>query len=254
MSLSNQRTKDFFLGDGAKRAWDLSFPVLHPEHLSLVVTDSASGANTPVTSGYETRFGPEGVTVTYPVADAPLPAGKKLTIRRLLPYEQLMDITNGAAFDAEVIETQFDLLEMQIQQLAEEVARAVKFSVTSDNPEFSAEELMEKLLNNINALLNLSIAVDDAPYGHMASGSYNPAANMLTLRVPEGRRGEQGAPGPRGEVGPEGQRGPEGQAGPEGPQGPQGLPGAAPWADVIDCGGALATQLTIVDGGTAGSF
>jgi len=122
------------------------------------------------------------------------------------------------------------------------------------------------------AVHNFSIAVDDAPYGEMASASYNPSTGMLTLHVPEGKhglqgvqgiqglQGEQGIPGPigaqgiQGETGPRGPMGPQGEKGDKGDKGDTGLqgpPGIAPVIDVISCGGAAETQVNIIGAGYA---
>lgn len=43
---------------------------------------------------------------------------------------------------------------------------------------------LETRVAELDAIKTLSIAVDDAPAGEVASGNYNPDSNMLTLRVP----------------------------------------------------------------------
>lgn len=93
-------------------------------------------------------------------------------------------------------------------------------------------ELVHNLVENASGLLsefkNISVAADDAPPGTMAAAHYNPATGMITLYIPQGRRGEQGPPGPRGDSGDPGERGqagPEGAPGIQGTQGPAGVPG-----------------------------
>lgn len=252
MTLETSLTKARYLGNGSAREWPLPFPVLRPEHVHLVVTDTATGQDTPVSSGYTvTGCGTQNVSVVYPVSGASLPAGQKLTIYRTVPYVQQLDLENGGAFDAEVIEGQFDNTVMQIQQLSEEISRAVKISITSDEKPLTAEEIYEQV-NRIadraedavgrageavvqaenaadraesaaetasgraNELQNLSIAVDDAPHGHVASGSYNPTTGMLTLRVPQGPQGERGEDGQDGTDGKDGRDGKDGEQGASG--------------------------------------
>lgn len=116
-----------------------------------------------------------------------------------------------------------------------------------ENQDFSerVREYAELGERSLEQLLGLAIAVEGAPAGHAASGSYNRATGVLTLRIPEGAKGEQGGIGDRGE---------RGAPGPNGKDGPMGPPGTAPRIDTIDCGHAPHTQITIIDAGTAASF
>lgn len=287
MTVTTQVTKEKFLTNGVATVWPLPFPVREAEHIRIILTRLADGTEEPVLSGFSIDgLGGEHVSVTYPVSGPPLAAGYRLTIYRLLPYVQELDLENGQAFDAEVLESQYDTQEMQIQQLAEELSRAVKVSIASDEEVKTAEDIYaevnkiadraedavnragdaviraedardraedaaERAVSKSDAVLGLSIAVDDAPHGHSASGSYNPETGMLTFRIPEGRQGEKGepgAPGQAGAQGPAGERGPTGEKGDTGPVGPAGT---VPYCDVIDCGGAHQTHLTTIDAGRA---
>ena len=91
-----------------------------------------------------------------------------------------------------------------------------------------AVDRAEAAAERADKVLNLSIAVDDAPYGHVTSGSYNVDTGMLTFLIPEGKTGPDGAPGQDGRDGHDGQDGKDGQDGQQGkpgPEGPQGQPG-----------------------------
>lgn len=67
-------------------------------------------------SDYEVqRVGREGGTRI--VLDSTPVAGTKILILRTMPFDQLVDITNQSAFNADVLERGLDLLAMQIQQL-----------------------------------------------------------------------------------------------------------------------------------------
>ncbi len=282
MTLESQITKAHYREGDELR---LPFPVMRPDHVRLVLTDMDTGEERPVESGYTvTGCGTGRVDVHYAI-----PPGKKLTVYRELPLTQEMDLENGTAFDGEVVETQFDILAMQVQQVAEEVERSIKISVTAEEDPPNAEELYAQVdriadraedavsqaenavlraetardeageaaataLSNLGGLKKLTIAVADAPYGHMASGDYDRETGMLTLRVPEGKQGPEGPAGPQGSTGPQGPQGLRGLQGETGEQGPAGPPGAAPYADTIDCGGAYETQITTIDGGTADAF
>ena len=134
MTLESQLTKAHYYEGSELR---LPFPVLRPEHVTLVLVDLQTGEETLVESGYTvTGCGTDRVDVQYPI-----PQGKKLTVYRELPLTQEMDLENGTAFDGEVVETHMDILAMQIQQVAEEVERSVKISVTSEEEAPTAEAI-----------------------------------------------------------------------------------------------------------------
>lgn len=59
-------------------------------------------------------------------------AGDEILIRRVVPYDQLTDVTNQGAFHADVIERGFDERVFQIQQLADAIGRAL--TIRDDYP------------------------------------------------------------------------------------------------------------------------
>lgn len=69
-----------------------------------------------------------GGYVTYPLSGSPLAGGEKLTIIGNLPYDQVADLPTGGDYRAQVIEDALDRVEMQVQQLAEALGRALVYS------------------------------------------------------------------------------------------------------------------------------
>jgi hypothetical protein len=265
MTVESVLTKKIYQGNGAAVEFPVPFAYSRTDDLFLLHTD-AQGKETPITDNFRVNVNEAGNTsITYPLAGQPLPAGQRLTIFRDTPQTQIVDLIYGGAFSPDVLEHDgFDRGVMMIQEIDEAVARAIKVPISSDQ---SPEELLSDIFTARDTsvakaaeaeafrdearayaaeaqheLQNLSIAVDDAPYGHMASGSYNAATGMLTLRVPEGKQGLQGVQGIQGRQGEQGRRG---KAGPQGP------PGIAPAIDVLCCGRAAETQLTIISAGSA---
>lgn len=62
---------------------------------------------------------------TRVVMSVPPPTGQTLLLLREVPEAQLVDITNQGSFNASIIERGLDLLEMQIQQVADSVAHKI---------------------------------------------------------------------------------------------------------------------------------
>lgn len=148
MTVETQSTRVQFKGNGSAASFSLPFPVYRGEHLSLYLVPNGKDAMdlfenaVKVNGGYTvTGAGTDNVRV---VMEKPPASGDQLTIARLVPLVQPTDIRNASAFDAEVVEGADDYQEMQIQQLAEAVGRAIKVPVTSNkDPEEFWRELLD---------------------------------------------------------------------------------------------------------------
>jgi hypothetical protein len=287
MTVETQVNRVQYVGNGAAREFPVPIPVLRSEHVRLFTW--ANNRQTELTEGY-TVFGAGTAAVTVELDNA-LPAGVTLTILRPMPLIQPMDLNNAGPFNAETLEDSADNLAMQIQQLAEEVGRAIVapesmeagtvtyemlVALLRDSEEAlaaalaaaelaqdmagRAEEAFGLIQQDINQWKALSTAAYDVPHELMPSAIYHPESNMILFGVPRGRdgdqgpRGETGAKGNRGRTGKQGPRGWPGQEGREGPQGPMGPVHPGPVVGLIDCGGALHFSETAFDCGTASSF
>lgn len=251
MAISTTENKKIYQGDGHNRVWPFPFPVHKDDDLRVAITapelfaeDEWLADGQYQVNGLES----EQVEIVYPISGAPLASGYKITILRELALTSDFNPVNGSGFDPEETTRELDRHIMMIQQLREDVSRAAKLPPSSseeppniqyifDTVEGIAETAVqakegaekardaaqasaEKSEKYSHQLTELSIAVEDAPYGHNASGNYNYETGMLTLRVPEGKQGVQGPNGERGEAG---IQGPQGRDGPEGPQGNSGV-------------------------------
>ena len=285
MTISSSKARIIHVA--SKSVINYSFPFKAFKHgevkVSLVDADGISTAlilNTDYSVG---GLGQDsGGTVTLTAGGiSKIESGHKLVVQRQMSFVQEVDYRPHDLFPAETHERALDILTMQCQELREILSRAILAPEDVTTPITYAElknivtQAMdwakvaeEQVAKAIKAaqdaaasaaaadkvqqdFYKLSIAVDDAPYGQVASGSYNAPSNMLTLRVPAGPKGDQGIQGAQGETGAQGPTGVKGDRGADGKVGPAGPPGTAPYADVVDCGGAYETQLTTIDGGAA---
>ncbi len=272
MPVTNTPSKIIYTGNGAT-SFPIPFPFFDPAHIRVVLTENDN--DTELTSNFKVERSDSAANLIYPLDGPPLGSNQRLTIYRWVPVEQLVELTNQGGYYPEVVEKALDLGAMIDQQQQEEASRTIKLPVSYDgdaNDSNLALVLLDAKSKAVDAagraegaaaisegaaaraerhttqLMGLSIAIDDAPHGEAASGSYNPATGMLTLRVPEGERGQEGPSGPAGPAGRDGVDGKDGR------DGVDGSPGLAPIIDVIDCGGAAATHVSIIDGGFADSF
>ena len=127
MTVQNQNVKNVYRGNGSTTVFPFTFAIRsdYPEYIHVYITDDGGKAaeTTDFTCDMENR------TITYPktTSSAPkLSATQRLTVYRLLPYEQNLNLVNQGPFFSEDVETTFDDLEMQIQQLNEEGERSLK--------------------------------------------------------------------------------------------------------------------------------
>lgn len=142
MSVENTTTKVIYNGNGMTTEWPVPFSYSKPDHIFLLLTD-AKGVSHDVPSNYRVNVTEAGDTsVTYPVTGEPLPGGAKLTIYRQTPQTQILDLIYGGAFAPEVLERDgFDRLVMMIQEMNEEIERAIKIAIDAGSVAPSIEEV-----------------------------------------------------------------------------------------------------------------
>lgn len=286
MTISSQlRKAGPYRGNGVAAEFAFSFKIFKPDELVVIYTAPneiestlESGIDYTVTLNTDQETAPGGKVVL----NNALPNEHKLTLTSNVQNLQPTELTNQGGFFPNVINASLDRATIQIQQIAEQISRSVKVPISSNKDPNSvfddfyeaidlAEENLEAARNAAqqaenaairaescaevaDQIMHLSIAVDDAPHGEIASGSFNPMTGMLTLRVPEGKEGPEGQAGqagPTGAQGPAGEKGETGNPGEAGLPGPPGPAGNAPLVDVIDCGSAHETQISVIDAGSA---
>ncbi len=128
MTIETQQSKIQYQGNGSTTIFPLPFPVLRAEHVHVWV--STGGAGQQVTAGFSVVGTlPAGASVQFAVAPAD---GVLVTLARVVPLVQQTALRDGSSFSATVVEGTFDGQEMQVQQLAEGLDRAITVPVYSD--------------------------------------------------------------------------------------------------------------------------
>lgn len=122
--------------DGVTTDFGFTFRLLSAAHLQITIYNATTGAVVSTLtsgSGYTVLTGglknDAGGTVRLTVAPA---SGNKVSIGRVVPYSQPNRIGNQGAFLPETHETTFDLLAMQIQQLARKVGGGMTLPIVDD--------------------------------------------------------------------------------------------------------------------------
>jgi hypothetical protein len=130
MTVATQSNLITYIGDGAATVFPFYFPVYDAAHIEVRRYNIATGDYTLLSpSGFTvTGVGNEnGGSVT--IGGTPVPATDKVIIARIVPLTQDLDLLNQGGFYPENVETEFDLEEMQIQQLDEELDRAIRYPI-----------------------------------------------------------------------------------------------------------------------------
>lgn len=135
---STERKAGPLLGTGAQTTWPFTFKVFAATDIAVTIADTLGvemalvyGVDYNVTLNANQETSPGG-TVTYPISGAALPVGKRLVIFGNLPYDQPLDLPSGGNFSPLALENQLDRMVMQIQQLRENVGRALQVSVSTN--------------------------------------------------------------------------------------------------------------------------
>ena len=181
MSISITDNKVTYQGNGATTVWPFSFPVLEKSHLQVILTNAA-GTETTLASDYVVDL--TSKTATYPgyesgqeppAQDQPpkLPTGWKITLLRQVPLTQETDL--GDRWPFKEIEGVSDRTTMQIQQLAEQIGRAVTVPVAST---IAPGNLMETIDAATASAANSATAA--AGSATAAAGSAAEAADILS--------------------------------------------------------------------------
>ena len=132
MSVTNTKAKSVYNANGTTTEWNLGFTyddTVSNVHIYIV---DANDNEAEVTSNYSIA---EGV-LTYPTTASgldPLAEGNKLVIVRDTPRTQDIELTSNGKLDGKVLEGGYDKLTLQVQELTEQVNRAVKIPVTEDS-------------------------------------------------------------------------------------------------------------------------
>ena len=132
MSIINTKAKSVYNANGTTIEWNLGFTyddTVSNVHIYIV---DANDNETEVTSNYSIADG----VLTYPTTASglePLAEGNKLVIVRDTPRTQDIELTSNGKLDGKVLEGGYDKLTLQVQELTEQVNRAIKFPVTEDS-------------------------------------------------------------------------------------------------------------------------
>ena len=156
-----------FSGTGAQTVFPFTFKTFTTGDVAVTIADSdgvetlLDGAAYTVSLNSNQETSPGG-TITYPLSGSPLATGSRLVITSDLDYDQPLDLPSGGNFSPLALENELDRLVMQLQQLAEQYSRALRYNVTTagTSPIFPSPSANKLLAWNsgATALTNADVA------------------------------------------------------------------------------------------------
>lgn len=148
---STSRKSGPYSCNGSTTQFPFDFKVFAASDVSVILTDP-SGVESPLTSGYTVSLNANqdsnpGGTITTTATYA---TGYLVTLTSAVQNLQSVDLTNQGGFYPKVINTALDRITVMVQQVAEQVSRAVKVGISSAT---SPDQLINQLLTAVaNAL------------------------------------------------------------------------------------------------------
>lgn len=168
---STTRKAGPLLGDGSQTAWPFTFKVFSTSDVAVTIANALGVETTLVLdTDYSVSLNANqntspGGTVTYPISGAALPSGSVLTIAGDVDYDQALAVPTGGNFNPTTMERQLDRMVMQIQQLREQINRAIRVGVTSD----ADATLPAPAANNIIGWDSTANALENFPLTELAT-------------------------------------------------------------------------------------
>lgn len=161
MSVTNTKAKSVYNANGTTTEWNLGFTyddTVSNVHIYIV---DANDNETEVTSNYSIADG----VLTYPTTASgldPLAEGNKLVIVRDTPRTQDIELTSNGKLDGKVLEGGYDKLTLQVQELTEQVNRAVKIPVTEESADNFLDPITAITEAKKEALVEIAQATEPA--------------------------------------------------------------------------------------------
>lgn len=172
MTVSNTVVKNVYAGNGSTTVFPYTFALNTDDgqYVKVIITDDTGQENE------TTDFSINTTTreVTYPViAQDPLPTGYKITLHRVVPSVQELNLESQGPFYAEDIEKGLDRIVMMVQQVNEAVDRSVKMDISSTmTPEEFIADIKNAHAESVQSAANAAQSEGNAAQSEQAAAGY----------------------------------------------------------------------------------
>lgn len=164
-----------YTGSGTTGPFAFNFKIFAEGDLEVTKTTIASGIETILTLTTDYTVSGVGASSGSITTVASVAATHKITIRRKMTFTQTTDLRNQGGFFPEVHERVFDRIEMKLQELREELGRAVKVDISSGT---DPDDLLDTITSS--AAQAASSASSAALSASSATSSANAAASSAS--------------------------------------------------------------------------
>lgn len=156
MTVANTKSKSVYNANGVTREWQVGFNFDSNVSSLHIIVEDEKGNDTEINANFTYKDG----VITYPTVESELPpvkAGNKIIIYRSTPNTQDIDLIQQGTLDAETLESGYDKLTLQVQEISEQVGRAIKVPISEDglsqykNPITEIREETKKSLDEIQS-------------------------------------------------------------------------------------------------------
>lgn len=186
MTISSETRKAGpYSGNDVTTSFPFSFKVFSADDM-VVVRTNATDIETTLTGGtdYSVTLNADqdtspGGSITLPAA---LASGFLLTITSSVPNLQTLDLTNQGGFYPRVINAALDRVTILVQQVSEQVGRAVKVGISSA---LTPDQLIDQLNANVVAAQASAMAADTSA-GNADTSEANAAASAAAAAASAG--------------------------------------------------------------------
>ena len=156
MTLTATTNKVAYSGDGSTTSFPVTFIYWEDTTVKVILSNNATGVETVWTAGTQYNLtGGDGAIGTLAIDTSPTdytPAsGETLTIKSNHPVTQTSALPLGGAFPSTTMEDRMDKNVRLVQQVQEELDRAVKFPESSATTGVSITDLSASQLLRVNA-------------------------------------------------------------------------------------------------------
>lgn len=141
MTLETTNVKNVYAGDGVTIHWGYTFDIITATDVLVMIT-SAIGIHTVLDSNYTVDT--LNSRVIYPNSGTPLAAdGSTITVYRSRPKVQETSFSDSGPFPASAFQRILDSLTMMVQELADEMSRAIRYTIDQTPTEEETTAIIE---------------------------------------------------------------------------------------------------------------
>lgn len=180
MTVNNATSSVTHTGNGVATTWPFNFLVQQAEDLEVGLFNISSGTYTVLAEILYSVTGLDqqtGGDVEYPLSGPPLSSNFRIVISRKLPFTQDTDLTNQTPYYPEVLEKQLDRIVMMLQQMRDDVSRAVLVTEGSNvNPADFIQELFEAVDDALGYASAASLSAAAAAESAEAAATFDPGS------------------------------------------------------------------------------